>query len=1280
MQLTINELKQQLRNCMLKDQFILGKKLSLKNKNNRNQDLNSIKSQIEKSHQRVEQRHAQLPKVSYPEDLPIADKRDEVKALINSNQVIILSGETGSGKTTQIPKICLDLGLGVKGLIGHTQPRRIAARTVATRIAEELDTSIGQSVGFKVRFSDHVSETTHIKLMTDGILLAEIQNDRNLLQYEVLIIDEAHERSLNIDFILGYIKTILPKRPDLKIIITSATIDTDQFSKHFQNAPIIEVSGRTYPVETVYRPLDQEDEQQSLVKAISNAVFELNQIKMGDILVFLPGEREIREAAEYLRKHHPPHTEILPLYSRLTVKEQQKVFQSHKGLRVVLATNVAETSLTVPGIRYVVDTGLARISRYSVRSRLQRLPIEVISQSAANQRAGRCGRLSAGICIRLFSEDDYQNRDAFTDPEILRTNLASVILQMKMLRIGDIFQFPFIQSPERKYINDGIKLLQELGAIDSNQEITEIGKTLGRFPIDPRLGRMLIEANQEGCVTELLILTAFLTIQDPRERPFEYQEKADLNHARFEDKKSDFLSVIKLWEYVNDKSKHLSQNKFRKLCKAEFLSYLRIREWKDIQSQLKSILMEIGYRLKKEEANYQQIHVSLLSGLLSNIGFKQDGSEFLGSRQKKFFIFPGSHLKSKSPKWIMAAEIVETQRNYARCVAKIEPEWIVDLAKQLVNRHYFEPHWQKKVEQVGAFEKISLYGITLIAKQRVNYGPIDPQEARKLFIRHALVQGEMNHPERFLIENIKAMENIEAMEHKSRRKDILISEDELFDLYDRLIPADVISGNSFRKWYKKEQKKNPGILKFEESQFMRNADSSVNQVSFPETLNIHGFKFDLSYNFEPGSENDGVTVYIPLGLLKQIDVAWFGWLLPGLIKEKITALIKSLPKSLRRHFVPVPDFAAAILSSATPYQKPLLTLIAEKLSSMSGLNLSDSDFDQSKLASHLFFIFALVDEDNKILGQSRDLQSLKLQYSSLADKAFQQSPVLDLNKEKIICWDFGELAETVEVNSTSGSFFSYPALVDATDSVTLQHFSTKTEADKHTQIGLLRLFKLNMGEKINYLKKNLPDIDKICLLSASLSNCQCIKNELTDLIIRSAYMQDMASIRDKTSFQAALEKGHACVMSVAVTVCKDLIVSLQSYNQCRKQLTRMPSPAYLESYTDINEQIANLIFPHFLCKLSMGNLRHIPRFLQAVLRRLEKLSGNLVGDRKHMLEVKRYWTRYKQMEESWNQSDVTTFRWMIEEYRVSLFAQELKTSHPISAKRLDAQMKRCTES
>ena len=1252
---------------MLKDKFLIGNKLKHKKI-----DVNRINQDIESSRLKVKQRRQSVPAVEYPQELPVTERRQEIKELIQNNQVVILSGETGSGKTTQIPKICLELGYGVKGLIGHTQPRRIAARSVANRIAEELKTPIGQSVGFKMRFTDHVGENTHIKLMTDGILLAEIQSDRLLLNYEVIIIDEAHERSLNIDFILGYLKLILPKRPDLKVIVTSATIDTEKFSKHFNNAPVIEVSGRTYPVQVLYHPINERDEDASLSKAISDAIFELMRIQPGDTLVFLPGEREIRETAEYLRKHHPPHTEILPLFSRLSVKDQEKIFKSHRGNRVVLSTNVAETSLTVPGIRYVVDSGLARTSRYSIRSRIQRLPIEAISQAAANQRSGRCGRVSSGVCIRMYSEEDFLSRPEFTDPEILRVNLASVILQMLSLRIGDIFDYPFLNKPERKHINDGLKLLQELGAITADKTVNDMGRKLARLPVDPRLGKMLLQADKEGSLNEVLIIVAFLSIQDPRERPFEAQQKADEFHNRFADKQSDFLAAYNLWEYVQEQSRHLSQNKFRKLCKKEFLSYMRLREWKDIVGQLKTALSDLKMNPRDNEADYAAIHRPLLSGLLSNIGFKGEDNEFQGTRQKKFFIFPGSHLQKKPPKWIVASEIVETRRNFGRNVAKIEPEWIVSLAGHIIKRHYFEAHWQKKSGQVAAFEKITLYGLMIIAKRRVNYGPINPEESREIFIRKALVEGELKQQPEFLKYNLELVNDIELLEHKSRRPDILVSEEEMFQFYEKIIPEKMYSEPGFNKWLKKQDQAFIEKLKFSKQQLIRENAGEVSENKYPESILIDGFRLFLKYHFNPGEANDGLIVVVPLGLLPHIKNWWFEWLVPGMLLEKVIALIKSLPKSTRRSFVPVPDFASAFVNTYKPYEKPLLEALSSRLSEISGLDISANDFDSAKLPVHLLVNYELIDDEGNTIAIDKDLGQLQQQYAHLSKQTDIHSPVDKLKKENITSWDFGDLPENVIIESAHGSFTAYPALVVEKNAISLQYFNSKEEADEKMPAGLLQLLKLCIAGEIKALQNKLPEVNKLCLLYSQIAGCQELKSELVDFILHENFLKQWQDIRSSDHFDRIIKENISSLSNVANEACRILSSTLQQYQQCRKLLKKNNSPFFLDALSDINEQLSNLVFRHFLQQLTLDRLREFPRYLTAIVRRLEKLPNDHLGDRKHMLEVKKYWDKYKKhIEKNSPGNELQQFRWMIEEYRVSLFAQNLKTAIPISAKRLD---------
>ena len=1274
MKYTKSNLRSALESCMLRDQFLLRKRLG-----SRQVNLEKIQQAIERSSQKVELRLRKLPEVIYPKGLPVAERVEEIKSLIQSNQVVILSGETGSGKTTQIPKICLDMGLGVKGLIGHTQPRRIAARTVAKRIADELKTTVGETVGFKMRFSDHVSDSTYIKLMTDGILLAEIQSDRMLLQYEVIIIDEAHERSLNIDFILGYLKLILPKRPDLKIIVTSATIDTDKFSKHFDNAPVIEVSGRTYPVEILYRPLAEKEEESDLLSLISEAIFELNRIEMGDTLVFLPGEREIRETAEYLRKHHPPHTEILPLYSRLSVADQEKIFKSHAGSRVILATNVAETSLTVPGIKYVVDVGLARTSRYSIRSRIQRLPIEAISQAAANQRSGRCGRVSAGVCVRLYSEEDFLSRSEFTDPEILRVNLASVILQMLTLRIGDIFLFPFINKPERKHINDGLKLLEELGAVDQQHCVTDTGAALSKLPVDPRLGKMLVEANLENSLKQVLVMVAFLSIQDPRERPFEAQQKADEFHQRFSEKSSDYLAVYKLWEYIQEQSKHLSQNKFRKLCKKEFLSYMRIREWKDIVAQLKSGLSNLNIKISDEDAGYAAIHRPLLSGLLSNIGLKSDDGEFQGTRQKKFYIFPGSHLQKKPPKWIVASEIVETRRNFARMVAKIEPEWVINIASHLVKRHYFEPHWQKRTGQVGAFEKITLYGLTLVSKKRVNYGPISPVESKEIFIRRALVEGELKHIPDFLVHNLNLVEDVESLESKTRRPDILVSDEDMYQFYDRKLPADVYTEAAFRKWIKGKKKQEIEEFKFSHETLMRDKTLTVSVKEYPEFVLLHGFKFQLEYTFDPGGKNDGVAFIIPIKLLSKVEPWWFDWLIPGMISEKIVSLIKSLPKSIRKQFVPATQHAEAFLQNANIEQN-LLDQLFDYLASKSITSINRGDFDLKKLPAYLMPKYILQSEDGKSLMQSDDIIKLVDKYgveshALVVDSPLETSPVVEITS-----WSFGDMSDSKEVETEHGVFTVYPSLAIENEKLVLKNYNTLIEAHKNMPLGLLRLVKMSLPKEVSQLTKSLPDFGKISLLYNQIGQASELKNELTDYILKSVFLRDWRKIKNAEKFNAVLSDGVEVLFLEAEKICRYLKDTLQGLQQCKKLLRKINSPAYMETILDVNNHIGDLVSRHFLAQVPADLLKHYPRYMQAILRRLEKLAEAPLDDRKNMLEIHKYWTKYEKLSKTRFKSvvqmdDLAHLRWMIEEYRVSLYAQNLKTSFPISGKRIDKFLK-----
>ncbi|EDN69927.1 ATP-dependent helicase HrpA [Beggiatoa sp. PS] len=933
----LNTISQFCNDVMRCDQYTFQKRIrTLKSKFNQGQKIENrvfeqLSADIEKSLKKRQSRILNLPKPQFPEELPVSLRREDIAKAIADNQVIIVAGETGSGKTTQLPKICLSLGRGVAGMIGCTQPRRIAARTIAMRVASELDSPMGHAVGYKVRFSDRISQETYIKFMTDGILLAETQSNRFLEAYDTLIIDEAHERNLNVDFLLGYLKKLLPKRPDLKLIITSATIDTQRFSEHFDNAPVIEVSGRTYPVEVRYRPLvgDKDEEDRNMIQGILDAVDEITSSdRQADLLVFLASERDIRETAEALRKHRLINTEILPLYARLSAAEQNRVFKPGHQRRIILTTNVAETSLTVPRIKAIIDPGLARISRYSIRHKVQRLPIERISRSSADQRKGRCGRIAPGICIRLYSGEDYDQQPQFTDPEILRTSLASVILQMLSLHLGDISDFPFVDPPTPKMINDGFTLLMELGAVDDERKLTELGWQLSKWPIDPRIGRMILAA-KVTCLQEVLIIASALTIQDPRERPMDAQQAADTAQQKFVDEQSDFLSYLKLWNFYHENAKHLSQNKLRKLCREHFLSYLRMREWHDIHQQLYTLIRQAGWPINQVEAGYDEIHRALLTGLLGNIAFKTEGdkktnvtkksgfspSEYLGARNIKLFLFPGSGLFKKQPKWVMAAELVETTRLYARCSAKLNPDWIEQVAGELCQHHYFEPHWEKRRAQVGAYEKVTLYGLTIVAKRKVNYGPLDPKLSKEIFIRNALVEGEYTSKAAFFQHNRELINEVEALEHKSRRQDILVDEEKIYAFYDARIPEGIYNGKAFEKWREQAERQNPKCLFLSREDLMQHAGDSITPHAFPDHIDWAGVDLPLSYHFEPGHERDGVTVEIPLALLNQLSPLPFEWLVPGLLEDKIIALLRSMPKALRKSFVPIPDVAKDALET-----------------------------------------------------------------------------------------------------------------------------------------------------------------------------------------------------------------------------------------------------------------------------------------------------------------------------------------------------------------------------
>ncbi|MDZ7803634.1 ATP-dependent RNA helicase HrpA [Thiohalophilus sp.] len=1328
-------LSEQIASCMLRDQFRFRRRLKkLRQSKRKTGDADpqwqKLVADIQASASLRAQRRVGLPKPTYPENLPVSERRDEIRAAIDQHQVVIVAGETGSGKTTQLPKICLELGRGVAGMIGHTQPRRLAARSIAERVADELQSELGATVGYKVRFKDRVGPGTYLKLMTDGILLAEIQGDRFLNDYDTLIIDEAHERSLNIDFLLGFLKQLLPKRPDLKVIITSATIDTERFSRHFDDAPVIEVSGRTYPVEVRYRPLldesqasdddDSDGSPKDMQQAVLDAVDELAAIDTaqgkspGHILIFFSGEREIRQAAEALRKHHPPQTEILPLYARLSGAEQNRVFSPARHRRIVLATNVAETSLTVPGIHYVIDTGTVRISRYSYRSKIQRLPIEPVSQSSANQRKGRCGRIAEGVCIRLYSEADFNARPEFTDPEIRRTNLAAVILQMEALRLGHIEDFPFIEPPDARYIKDGYKLLYELGAVDEHQTVTALGKELARLPVDPKIGRMLIAARQFNCLQELLIIGSALSVQDPRERPADKQQQADekhrlinsppddeepdnegpdnpINTPRHKHKKdsskkkaprSDFLFYLRLWELYEEKRKHLSQNKLRRFCKQHFLSYNRMQEWRDIYQQIYTLFKEQGARLNTTAAGYDDIHRALLSGLLGNIGNKSlESNEFFGARNIRFHIHPGSWQAKKPPKWIMCAELVETTRLYGRVVARIEPEWVEELAAHLLKRSYSEPHWQKKPAQVSAFERTTLYGITITPKRRVNYGPIDPVLAREIFIREALVQGDYDTRASFFKYNQSVIEEIESLEARSRRRDILVDEQALFEFYDERIPEGIYSGKAFEKWLKTVQQTNPEILYLQKESLMRHEAEHVNETQFPGAMEVDGVTLELDYHFEPGHIEDGVTVIVPLAVLGQLREASFDYLVPGLLRDKVIALIKCLPKALRKQFVPVPGYADDFLASNYDRNRPLLDNLTAHLQKISGTTIDRDVWQLDNLPEFYHMNFRVVNPDNQVLGVNRDLAQLQQELATLSEGVLAELPTSDIEKANITQWDFGDLPEVVELEQHGLTIRAYPALVDDSEdgeSVSVRLFNDEAQASDAQRPGLRALFRLVARKEIKYLRKNLRHIDKSQLFYTSIGDKQSLLQDLIDAIIDEALLDDIEDIRSQEIFNHRVDEAKGELMRVSNDLCDRLYEILSQYHNAARRLQGNIPLAWFDAIQDIRQQLECLVYEGFISHTPRHWLKQLPRYLKAINLRLDKLErGALAADKQRQGEVQKHWNRvYDQIGEAPQQKlgpEWEIYRWMVEEMRVSLFAQELGTSLPVSVKKLDQQ-------
>ncbi|MDK2125982.1 ATP-dependent RNA helicase HrpA [Parachitinimonas caeni] len=1323
---SIQTLSRAVDGCLIRDRHSIRQKLrTARERAQKQQDhqklLSEIEAQITASQGRVAARQAKLPLPEYDDSLPVSQKRKEILAAIAKHQVVIVCGETGSGKTTQLPKICLELKRGVHGLIGHTQPRRLAARSVATRIAQELKTEIGDLVGFKVRFTDKTSDTSLIKLMTDGILLAETQNDRFLSQYDTIIVDEAHERSLNIDFLLGFLKQLLPKRPDLKVIVTSATIDADRFSRHFDGAPVIEVSGRTYPVEVRYRPLsrpftaaqnedsqrgraalDDDDAELEMEEAVVAAVEELwRHDGAGDVLVFLPGEREIRETAEQLRKARLMGAEILPLFARLSAEDQQRIFKSSGGRRIVLSTNVAETSLTVPGIRYVVDTGLARVNRYSPRAKVEQLLVEKISQASARQRAGRCGRVSAGVCIRLYDEADFNARAPFTDPEIIRSSLAAVILRMQALKLGKVEDFPFIEAPSGRLVADGYQLLHELGAVDEQGALTSLGRELARLPIDPRIGRMLIAGRDEGCLKEMLILASGLSIQDPRERPFEAREAADRAQQRFVDEKSDFAGYLRLWDFFDDALRHKKSNRqLLQLCHDHFLSYLRLREWRELHGQLAEIVADMKYRMNETPANYEALHRGLAAGLLGNVGMKQsEDEEYLGARGIRFHIFPGSALKKARPKWIVAAELVETSKLYGRCVAAIQPEWLEKMASHLVKRDYFDPHWEEGPGQVTASERVSLYGLPIIARRRVHFGPIDPVKSREILIREALVGQRLNTRAEFYRHNQKLIAEVEELEHKARRQDVLVDEDALFGFYDSRVPAGIFNAISFEAWRKEAEKADPRLLFLTREELMLHTGSHITANQFPVTL-VAGLdaageplELPLAYRFEPGHALDGVTVQLPLHLLNSVNAAPFDWLVPGMLREKITFLIKSLPKAIRRLCVPVPDFVTKAMTELdrADLTAPLLPQLAQATTRGIGQPVSADAFDLADLPAHLQMNIRVVDDAGQELACGRDLVELRNRLGEAAQMTFRGVASAKPGKQKaasgpqiekdgITSWDFGDLPAKLAFERQGAKLTGYPALVPLEAACAVRLYDTEAIAEAEHRRGVIQLMRLELKEQVKQLPKTFSQFTQLALQLRHVANSDELMEDLVACVCDRAFIGEDALPRSKKDFDNQKSRAKTRLPAVRDAVMKTLT---EIAIECQALQGALAKPVRLQA--ELKQQLSRLVYKGFLSATPWEQLPNLPRYLKAMRMRLDKYPGNPARDELRSAEVAAIWSRWEAEQEKWRKAgrDITPlqpYRWMIEELRVGLFAQELRTPYPVSVKRLDKHWAELTRS
>ena len=1288
-----------------------------------------------------------VPPITYPDALPVSARRDEIAQAMRDHQVIIVCGETGSGKTTQIPKIALELGRGLgaggSGLIGHTQPRRIAASSVAKRIADELKSPLGEVVGYKVRFQDRLQAGASVKLMTDGILLAETQSDPLLRNYDTLIIDEAHERSLNIDFLLGYLRQILPRRPDLKIVVTSATIDADRFAQHFASAkgpaPVILVSGRTFPVEQRWKAFE-ETKEFDLNDAIADAVDELWRSGSGDILVFLPGEREIREAADHLRKHlsHQPlhrHADILPLFARLSQQEQDRVFETGGGKRIVLATNVAETSLTVPGIRYVIDTGHARVKRYSYRTKVEQLQIEPISQAAANQRAGRCGRVANGICIRLYDEKDFLGRPRFTDPEIMRSSLAGVILRMKSLRLGLVEDFPFLEPPPRKAIADGYALLGELGAVDDLNELTPIGQELARLPLDPRVGRMILEARSREALNEVLIIASALSVQDVRDRPMDQQQNADEKHKKFDDERSEFMGYLKLWKWIDEGRGHhaptegaahkLSNRQQEQRLRESFVSPRRVREWRDIYSQLHTVVAEHGWRLNGSPATYDQIHLSMLAGLLGNIGLKSEDEDwYLGARGIKFWRHPGAHLSKKPGRWLVAAELVDTTRLFGRGLAAIDPAWIPPIAGHLLKVQLLEPHWEKKAAEVTALERATLYGIVIYSNRRVNFGNVDAPAAREIFIREALVNGEWETRLPFLAHNQKLIRQVEELEHKSRRQDVLVDDELIHAYYDAQLPRDVVSGATFERWYRHESKaelSGPKLLHLTRDELMRHEAAGITTTAFPKTIRLGGLDCTATYLHDPGDAKDGVTVTVPIYALNQVSEERCEWLVPGMLEAKVLALVKSLHQRPRSRLVPLPDYVAEFVELNPFAQGNLVDVLLKAVRERTQIAVQRNDFKLEMVAAHLFMNFRIVDEHGRQLGMGRNLAALKAELGGQARTAFQAlaglkvaaraepppqpSPAGGGGKTgaaqgsraspsaeslpppagegrgggsapsaapaQYTTWTFGQLPELMEIRKAGQTLIGFPALIDCGAHVEIEVFDEPDVAAAKHRAGLRRLVALNIKEPLKYLEKNIPDLQKMSVSYMPLGTQEELRDQVIDVALTRAFLADPLPT-DATAFQRRIDEGRPRLNLIAQEVARTAGTILIDYAAALRKLkdSRVPK----EVADDITGQLQRLVPKRFIAQTHWSQLHHLPRYLKAIVLRLDKWRADPARDAQRLAELRPLETRYTRRLADLKGTDdnrLTEYRWLLEELRVSLFAQELRTPQPVSVKRLD---------